>query len=169
MTILLAFLAILFVYAYGQAWRDFLAVSLEQAIDHGERLKERLWVAGVWWLICAALGVGVFNVKWYDALLWIPMGWAWWTAWFRFLLNAMRGKDWRYVSPSNWYDTLWMRIAIEQSAASIEFGETWKEFIPRHRKDFPMIYSQGIHRSGLLAYAFEGLVFAGSVLVYALW
>ena len=93
MTILLAFLAVLFVYAYGQAWRDFLAIELGQDIEHDKRLEERLWVAGIWWLICAALGVGAFNVKWYDALLWIPMGWAWWTAWFRLLLNKMRGKD----------------------------------------------------------------------------
>lgn len=151
MTILLAFLAVLFVYAYGQAWRDFLAIELGQDIEHDKRLEERLWVAGIWWLICAALGVGAFNVKWYDALLWIPMGWAWWTAWFRLLLNKMRGKDWRYVSFSNNYDSFFLRLV------DCPIDNRMSEF------------RTCTNRAGLLAYAFELLIFAVSVLGSAVW
>jgi len=157
MILYIVFLITLAVYAYRQAWRDYLRISLGQPIDHGARLKERLWFAGVRWLICASLGVFVFNVYWLDALLWIPAGWATWTAMFRLSLNKMRGLHWNYISPSNVYDSVFLRITWGKFPDRTELVEAWHVYM----------CAKDSLRAGTLAYIFEALVFvAANVLMF---
>ena len=64
------------------------------------------------------------------------------SALFRFLLNTMRGADWRYVSWSSLYDTLFLKLV----GAPLYIGAG--EYFLRK------------YRAGTLAYIFEAVVFA---------
>ncbi len=88
------------------------------------------------------------------------MGWAWWTSIFRFTLNKLRELDWRYVSPSNVYDWQFIRTQTGWSRADCIAKP---DFYPCGGE-----YTKAIHRAGLYAYTFEGLVFAASIAAYFL-
>ena len=107
---------------------------------------------GLQWLFRAAV---VALACWLDdsTLYAVPLAFLF-SAVFRLSLNLWRGLDWRYVSPSSWYDWLWMRLVsriywdrddarLRHLGRSKEFG--W--------------YMYDLHRAGLLAYSVELVVF----------
>ena len=147
-------------YAACILWTVLLAVwsahDDRAQIEAGERLNKALqWLA-------RAFGVTAFCVAcglWWMAL---PMG-ALFSMVFRFVLNRLRGLDWRYVSPSSWYD--WQFIKVAQP---IVLG-TREEAIKGHGWRYSTfdIYPDDIHRAGLLAYIAEAVVIVGAVLIFA--
>ena len=157
------FLFILGVIAFSEACHHFKDIERHRPINHGYALAFRIAIGSVMFAVMSV--THWLLAEDYRFLLLAPMGWAWWTAWFRFLLNNMRGKDWRYVSPSNWYDRLflgygfrrmsfWDLVAAKSSYRGL-YGNAPE--VTRH-----------VHRAGTLAYVFEALVFAASIAAYFL-
>ena len=156
--ILAWFLWAMWFFAKSEARHDDDRIDDNLTIYHGKRLKYRLMVAG---LMFAAAGlIDWFLHRDFAFLLFAPMGWAWWTAWFRWMLNKERGLDWRYIAPwSNNYDRVWYALStfgwMDQDL--LELDKKWY-----FTKDRFMFLKEGVHRAGLLAYTFEALVFAGA-------
>ena len=147
-----------------------VALAIWSAADDAEQIRnnERLNKPLQW--LARAFGVTAFCVAcglWWMAL---PMG-ALFSSVFRFTLNGLRGLDWRYVSPSSWYDFLfiwacWYREGHAmptprlRRTAQIYHGNLYPEV------DFLNLYRDAVHRAGLLAYIAE-LAFA--VLIFVLF
>lgn len=151
-------------HARGNGKWDALMIRVGEEIKHAKRLKIRVVGMGIiasiafgFWCIAAALwGFSVWS-----GLFLFPAVWAWWTMRFRWVLNRERGLDWRYVSPSNWYDWQFIRHMLGWSKLSRKNAmEDHKHTY--HAGDFPL-YRRNIHRAGILAYIVESLVFIGSV------
>ena len=81
---------------------------------------------------------------------------------FRYCLNRMRGLDWRYVSPSSWYDWQFIRHSLDW----INKGSGYRgRVLEEHQSsyfsgNFPA-YVRCIHRAGLVAYVLELVVLVG--------
>ena len=129
------------VVALASAAHDAERIALNEPIRHGRS-----------WVIRALL---VFAVCFAAGLPWLVIGMgALFSMVFRFALNDVRDLDWRYVSPSSWYDWQFIRIA-----QPIVLG-TRDEAIKRHGWRYSTfdIYPDDIHRAGLLAYIVEFVV-----------
>lgn len=147
-------------YAVCIIWN--IAFALWSAADDAEKiaLNERIHHVRQWFiraalvvLVCLCAGLPLFAV---------PMG-ALFSSVFRFTLNRLRGLDWRYVSPSSWYDTMfiypfqwtdWIGIDAERAIHGALYSDADD---PTYRRD--------IHRAGLLAYIAEAVVIALYVLL----
>ena len=143
-----ALIILLLVFAYGEARHDFYAIQWHGPIDHAGGLLWRLFIAGILWGIAFAADLTAHDNYWRG--LWMAMmGWAAFTMFFRACLNWMRGKALTYVSPSNWYDWQWIRLADSGAFSRKQWQEAWT------------VYQDHIdvRHAGLLAYAFEALVF----------
>lgn len=153
-------------YAACILWTILLAVwsahDDRSQIEAGEHLNKPLQ-----WCI-RAFGVTAFCVAcglWWMAL---PMG-ALFSSVFRFTLNRLRGLDWRYVSPSSWYDWQFIRAYRTQVLfADGPASDQREQDVLRHGRRYEASgsYRIKIHRSGLLAYIVE-LAFA--VLIFVLF
>ena len=81
---------------------------------------------------------------------------------FRYSLNTMRGLDWRYVSPSSWYD--YVCLVISGAWSWKPNGWKWKNWQGLMRNShtgsilFDAQYQSSVHRAGLIAYALELVV-----------
>jgi len=152
------FLAYMVMLAVSEWGIDYRTIKLGIEVDHAKGLARRVRLGAIGWVIMAfAACLSTLTVYW-SALLWIPAGWALWTMLFRFLLNKSRGNDWRYVSPSNWYDWQFLkRIWFTVDGHST----TRKHAIVYHGRVYGSgpFYTKAVHRAGLYAYIFEGLVF----------
>lgn len=138
-----------------------VALAIWSAADDAEQIRnnERLNKPLQW--LARAFGVTAFCVAcglWWMAL---PIG-ALFSSVFRFTLNRLRGLDWRYVSPSSWYD--WQFLRLTHAGYDGQRGDA----IEWHgrRYSFLLVYSKDVHRAGLLAYIAE-LAFA--VLIFVLF
>jgi len=155
------FLAYMVILAVTE-WRlDYNTIKMGIDVDHAKGLARRVRLGAIGWVImtmCACLST--LTVYW-PALLWIPAGWALWTMLFRFLLNKSRGNDWRYVSPSNWFDWQFLKRTWFTINGYIT---TQKHAIVYHGKVYGSgpFYTKAVHRAGLYAYIFEGLAFIGA-------
>lgn len=121
-----------------------------EKIAAGEKLNKALQ-----WSI-RALGVTAFCVAAGHPWQAVGIG-ALFSMVFRLTLNRLRGLDWRYVSPSSWYDWQFMRIVgyTEREQWHL-YGETYKTSYYVRR---------ATHRAGLLAYIVEAL----TVLIFVLF
>jgi hypothetical protein len=106
-----------------------------------------------WSLLLPLLGFGAFAFS----------------AWFRYRLNKRRGRDWRYVSPSNWYDWQFIRHTLgwvnkrDYQARVREFhGINYFEPVGTPE------YFMRIHRAGTIAYYCELTITAACILWVAL-
>lgn len=107
-------------------------------------------------------------VTWW-ALLYFPITWAVFTISFRFLLNRKRGKHWLYVSPSNGYDRIWLRLShwsvfgCWPRESTLQFDN--RLYLDKSRRPV----SDYIHRAGAFAHSFEAfVVLIPSVTIYIL-
>ena len=81
---------------------------------------------------------------------------------FRFCLNTMRGLDWRYISPSSWYD--YGYLVISGAWSWKPNGWKWKNWQGLMRNShtgsilFDSQYQSSVYRAGLIAYALELVV-----------
>lgn len=106
------FLLLVALFAWAEAKRDARLIREGKPIDHKKRWRLR---AG---LVCigAILPTGPYECKlnWLILIKWtllcIAAG-ALFSACFRMFLNKRRGKHWAYISPSNWYDSMFLFIA----------------------------------------------------------
>lgn len=146
------------VVSYNEAPEDARAIKENKEIDHAKELKERIMLV---FPVTVLVSFGLCWSRWelWPALPLIAISWASFTAPFRFVLNRKRGLDWRYVSPSNWYDWqfivfawyLWgNRTAIRKYRESVVKG--WYSGEIDRQED--------AHRAGLLAYILETTVLA---------
>jgi hypothetical protein len=84
---------------------------------------------------------------------------------FRYCLNRMRGLDWRYVSPSSWYDWQFIRHTLGWGN-KMNYRDRVREFHginyfePVGTPEYPV----RIHRAGTIAYATEITITAACVL-----
>ncbi len=150
----------------SEARKDPKHPKFNVSLDHERGLIGRVAVCSLlflsyglaWhWLTMFTHPEKMWNFLWV-----IGAGWAVFTSSFRWRLNRLRGLDWRYVSPSNWYD--WQFLALTG----------WKNR-GYQAKDWDWYYANRlgwgrneIHRSGTIAYTFEALVFTASILLAAL-
>ncbi len=157
------FLLFMLLFAFNAADVDAMDILEQKQINHKRGLTIRILIGAlVYALTCIAwvIAYRFYRVgSIWPVLLLIPMGWAWWTAWFRFLLNNMRGLDWRYVSPSNWYDRFFL---WECGCHADETEHRNGYYHPRPNVKYP--YRRCTHRAGLFAYTFEAIVFASSAI-----
>ena len=134
------FLFIIGVIAFSESCHHFKDIERHRPINHGYALAFRLAIGSVMFAVMSV--THWLLAEDYRFLLLAPMGWAWWTAVFRFTLNNLREKDWRYVSASNWYDWQFLsRVGWNQTTTL---------------------------RAGPLASIFEALVFSASIAAYFL-
>lgn len=146
--------------AYMEAVTDALTIAEGRKIDHAAELRDRV-------ILC--LGAGLFmaglsrNMEW-RTLLWLPAAWGLFTAAFRWILNGRRKLDWRYVSPSNWYDRIFLGYGIRRMGY-------WDIMAAKssHMALYPLMekYASDVHRAGAIAYAFEGIILVASLILYA--
>lgn len=152
-------------YAACILWTVMLAVwsAVDDAeqIAAGERLNKPLqWCFRAFGVTAFCLAAGL----WWMAL---PMG-ALFSMVFRFVLNRLRGLDWRYVSPSSWYD--WQFIRAYRTQVLFAHGpasDQREQDVLRHGSRYECYgsYRIKIHRAGLLAYIAEAIVIALTVLL----
>ena len=146
-------------FAVLSGWYDARDIRLKRDIDHGVRWAFRAMVVGV--ASCIAM---MFTDRplWHVLPLAVGCGFLF-SAVFRLSLNLWRGLDWRYVSPSSWYDWQFLRSV----------GYHWREAdIEQHASKYYGIgdlavfqhqYRSNVHHAGLLAYTTEAVVFALTV------
>ena len=136
------------------AWYDKVSIAGGHEIMHVPR-----------WLIRAAL---VTLAAFVFGHPWMLLGlWGLFSAVFRFALNRWRGLDWRYLSPSSWYDwtfiwigslpgrgfyvsALWdneARKTIEAQWGTVGYHAGWEPYV------------RWAHRGGTLAYIVEVVAF----------
>ncbi|TXH54434.1 MAG: hypothetical protein E6Q97_10955 [Desulfurellales bacterium] len=139
------------VYALMEAADDFKQILNDEEINHKKQWITRaafvatyLFFCGdVWWIIGLA---GLFSAV------------------FRWDLNGRRGKDWRYVSPSSWYDWQFIRWAPFFRGSNRVGRKVSASFMCRVYAINEHLQAS-IHRAGLLAYIIEALLFLGTIAI----
>ena len=171
------FLFTLGVIAFSESCHHFKDIERHRPINHGYALAFRLGIGSV---MLAVMSVTHWLLaEDYRFLLLAPMGWAWWTAIFRFTLNNLREKDWRYLGKDAGYDCFWLyktftgpdRVILIASMLEIYYCDKPTFTIYLNTKDLVVCvdeYGAKVHRAGTLAYVFEALVFAASIAAYFL-
>lgn len=137
--------------ALNEARNDANDIAANRPINHKQGLWCRIVLVGG---VCLLFAI---PIAWREGSLWplvrlVGVSWASFTILFRVFLNSMRGLDWRYVSPSNWTDRLWMSIA--SGRIMINHGPWYRVFEP---------YRNRVNRAGTLAYCFEASVLIAAV------
>lgn len=179
--LIFAAFALVIAYAKFEAWMDNERIEAGERIDHIEGWVIRAIITIFIW------GVASFKIG-YSAIP-CAIGSAFlFSAVFRYSLNKIRRKDWRYVSPSNWYDTASILFSIMVGQLDI----TWRDQFTvkearRIMKDhgvlmkasdlhwidrtdgpdlnlLPSWYVKQVHRAGTIAYITEFTITAACVL-----
>jgi hypothetical protein len=161
-TILTIVLFILFaVYAICEGFDDAWEADYDKHIDHGEQLAWRMFFGSIF-LVAYSFAVERFAAWW----LFIPASTAmlaWWAMIFRLTMNLSRKRpkrDWRYVSPSNWYDRLWISMTWDRRMVGTSH---WDELYHTDLSSMPKPVQAAIHCAGTIAYIFEACILAASV------
>ena len=166
--LLLIYIALVALFASEEARADAIDIRNGKPIRHADAWKERACVAAFGALIVSAMhlfwvwGLGVF--LWHFAGLCVVAVGAF-TPVFRWHLNRLRGMDARYISPSNDYDALFIRLS----------GRGWLG--RAHEIEYHNVYysigggcARAVHRAGTWAYAVEGLaLLIGCAITLELW
>lgn len=173
------FLLFMLLFAFNASDVDAMDILEQKQINHKRGLIIRILIGALVYALTCIAWVIAYRfyrvVSIWPVLLLIPMGWAWWTAWFRFLLNNMRGKDWRYLGKDADYDCFWLyrtftgpdRVILIAHMPSIYYCDKYAFTIYRKTKDLVVYvdeYRAKVHRAGLIAYTFEAIVFASSAI-----
>jgi len=117
-----------------------------QQIGKGSKIRH-----GIQWLFRAAV-VGLACYLDNCLLYAVPLAFLF-SAVFRWRLNELRKLDWRYISPSAWYDWMFLRCCgfYGKSNQMEHWGRSYRTYHGWWRKQ--------VHRAGTLAYIFEAVVF----------
>lgn len=142
-------------YAAFEAWGDFEHIQAHVRIDHAEGWMVRAFVVGYMWVVLSfKIGCDAVPGAIGSAFLFSTV--------FRYCLNKMRGKDWRYLSPSAWYDYafLMMTGAWEWKQPRWTWSN-WQGFIRQaHWTNYKLNppYVLQVHRAGAIAYLCEAAI-----------
>ena len=147
-------------FAVLSGWWDARAIKRQEEIDHGVRWAFRAMVVGI---ACCIAMMFTDRTVWHVLPLAVGCGFLF-SAVFLLSLNLLRGLDWRYLGPrlafrtskDSRYDGTFHLIA--QRATGLA-QRTFQR--PRRRP----IWIAPSERAGLIAYAFELVVFALTLLV----
>lgn len=147
-----------------------VALAIWSAYDDAEEIAAGVKLnKALQWRV-RALGVTAFCVA--AGQPWLSVGMvALFSMVFRFTLNMLRGLDWRYVSPSSWYDFMlicgcWYREGHARPTPRLR--RTAQIY---HRNLYPEVeflnlYREAVHRAGLLAYIVEAVVLVATVALH---
>jgi hypothetical protein len=145
-------------YAITEALRHFLRIGSNKRINHIGAWTVRALVTGIVWATASfKIGYSAIPCAIGSAFLF--------SAVFRYSLNRMRGLDWRYVSPSSWYDWQFIRHTLGWGN-KINYRKRVREFHginyfePVGTPEYPV----RIHRAGTIAYITEAAITTACVL-----
>jgi len=139
-------------YAVFEAWMDNERIEAHERIDHIEGWVIRAIVTIFIWTVASfKIGLDAIPCAIGSAFLF--------SAVFRYSLNRMRGKDWRYVSPSSWYDWFFLQVAV-----LMIMGRKNYLVNPSGRYAENEHYRARVHRAGTIAYITEATITAACVL-----
>jgi hypothetical protein len=134
------------------AFALWCAADDAEEIAQGKYIRHKLqWVlrAIVVGVPCLLLGVPFFAIG--LAFLF--------SAVFRFRLNRLRGLDWRYVSPSNWYDYLFLMASCAWWWKPRKWSswKNWWSFMQQGHLGYYLDgeYAKQVHYAGAIAYGVE--------------
>lgn len=157
------FLAALWWFAFREASNDADTIAKDRAVYHipswfrRAALMMSLMVTSTCFIdldLTSLLGFLLMSAGGFSAL-------------FRAKLNSLRGKDWRYVSPSNWYDYTYLMATGAWCWKPKRW--TWRNWWAFMRAQHPTLmdlrasYMPQVHRAGTLAYIAEAIAFAGGL------
>lgn len=145
-----------------------VSLAIWSAYDDAEQIRNNEMLnKALQWRV-RALGVTAFCVA--AGQPWLSVGMvALFSMVFRFTLNMLRGLDWRYVSPSSWYDFMFIRLyRSEVLFADGPASDQRAQDVLRHgsRYECSGSYRIKIHRAGLLAYIVEAVVLVATVALH---
>lgn len=155
----------IYTYIFVAAWAAWCAWDDQQQIQRGQRILHALQWAARTSLVVAVLALFTVNSHLYSLpqIMFLAIGsGALFSMVFRYCLNRMRGLDWRYISPSSWYDYVYLVISGAWSWKPN--GWKWKNWQGLMRNShtgsilFDSQYQSSVHRAGLIAYACELVV-----------
>jgi hypothetical protein len=157
--LIFAAFALVIAYAMFEAWQDFERIQVHERIDHIEGWVIRAIITIFIW------GVASFKIG-YSAIP-CAIGSAFlFSAVFRYSLNRMRGKDWRYVSLSSWYDSFFIGMNLRNMIVFndwiIDQNEEWYK-----KTDFYAEHQAEVHRAGTIAYITEVVILAVCIFIAA--
>lgn len=149
------------ILAYFEARREKRMIDARPGgpdLDHKELIWRRLRNVGALVMVAVVCdGTEGWDTLWMG-LCHAGAAWSVFTGAHRLSLNLRRRMDWRYVSPGNDYD--WRFISFNAL-------NQWNRDIAKDDHTFNYTNSPGyrkeIHRAGTLAYCFETLVLAASI------
>lgn len=167
---LLAYLAVVVLFAREQARKDARAISERMAIGEGDlEHKPRFRYRAIVALCMAFVTCVVANLYRVHITAWtlpclLCAGAFLFSVVFRYRLNTLRGMDWRYVSPSNAYDRLFLGIANRVVFGWWAKREELEQDGPLYRQGRPK-FRHYVHLAGKLAYLSETLFAASAIAV----
>ena len=160
---MIAFLVLLLltaILAYFDARREARMIDARTGgpdLDHKELIWRRLRNVGALVMVAVVCdGTEGWDALWMG-LCHASAAWAVFTGTHRLSLNLRRGKDVRYVAWGNKYDAFFLRIIDPYKGYGTAFNGpiTYGTIFPS--------YDHRVHCAGTLAYCFETLVLAASV------
>lgn len=150
-------------YAACILWTILVAIA--SAANDAERiaLNEKIHHVRAWFIRAAFVAIVCIAAG--HPWLTVGMG-ALFSMVFRFTLNDVRELDWRYVSPSSWYDWQFIRHTLGwvnrlRYRERVIGSHGINYFEPIATPEYPV----RIHRAGLLAYIAEAVVIALYILL----
>jgi hypothetical protein len=150
--IALGIFTLIALFAVFEAWQDFEIINNHEEVEHINAWMLRAFVT------CYLWGAASIWIGW-DAAIYAVASAFLFSAVFRCSLNRMRGKDWRYLSPSSWYDYGYLMLTgAWQWKQQRWTWSNWQSFMRHaHRNNYLLNppYVEQIHRAGLYAYITE--------------
>jgi hypothetical protein len=143
-------------YAMFEARQDFERIQEGEHIDHISEWFIRASVTLFIWGV-ASLKIGLDTIPCVIGSAFL------FSAVFRYCLNRMRGKDWRYMAPwSNYYDRFFYALACLYWWTDAHL-RSHKILLKDYHKS-TIVSGSDIHRAGNIAYITEAVILAVCVL-----
>lgn len=150
-------------YAKDEAFKDYELITAGVDIQHSSSWRRRVAAC----LAACALFWGASAFRWLapgvpvGALL---MAYGLFGGTFREHLNLRRGKDWRYVSPSNRYDWFFIKRELRRIKEFAEQDIAMRSHSAWYKSDRD--YTNAIHAAGTKAYKVEHAAFYIGLVTY---
>lgn len=171
--VLLAFLPIVILFAIACAGWDNEEIIYRirtggESLDHAP-----MWQFRALCVVILSIPAAHLLGNWWTLVpLWV-MGAFGFSAAFRYRLNRLRGLDWRYCSPSSWYDYGFLVLsgAWQWKPHSRWTWSNWRGFMRHsHWNNYELNppYVKQVHRAGTIAYITE-ITITAACIVWALY
>ena len=134
-------------------------------LNHRQLLAWRLAELFVGLGLCFLVLLWTGSTMWYLLPL-AGMAWAVFGSQHVWKLNKLRDKDWRYLSPGNWWDWTWLRSTGFRGRKKCLAA--WGKFYNDPDEERRIEWREGVHKAGTRAMKLRWLVFAASIVTYTL-